>query len=101
VQRDVLLGLLPSDRGPGVEEAVMSWFQEQIEQKSQDARREGHLEGLLEGQRALLLKQLRLRFGELPAGVVLRVNEADASLLDLWTERVLTAATLDDVLDDS
>ena len=72
----------------------MNWFQEQIEQKSQDARREGQLEG----QRGVLLKQLRVKFGELPPGVVLRVNQADASLLDLWAGRVLTAPELDEVL---
>jgi hypothetical protein len=101
VKPDVLRGLLPSGRGPEVEEAVMNWFQEQIEQRSQDARRDGLLQGQIEGQRRLLLKQLCLRFGELPAAVVLRVDEADASRLDLWAGRVLTASRLDDVIGSS
>jgi hypothetical protein len=87
---DVLRGLLPSGRVPEVEEAVMNWYQEQIEQTRKDARRDG--------EQGLLLKQLRKRFGELPPDVVARVDEADVSLLDLWGERVLTAARLDDVL---
>lgn len=90
VKPDALRGLLPSGWGPEVEEAVMNWFQEQIEQKGREAE--------LKGQRGLLLKQLRLKFGELPAAVVLRVDQADASLLDLWAGRVLTAPKLDEVL---
>jgi len=91
---EVLRRLLPSGRGPEVEEAVMNWYQEQIELN----RKDGEREGLRKGQQGTLLKLLSLRFGELPASAVARVTEADASLLDLWVERVLTATKLDDVL---
>lgn len=61
-------------------------------------REEGRREGEREGQRSTLLKQLRLRFGELPEPVVARVRAADAGQIDGWIERVLTAPTLEDVL---
>ncbi|WP_233561015.1 DUF4351 domain-containing protein [Sorangium cellulosum] len=61
-------------------------------------RQAGEREGRQEGQRSTLLKQLRLRFGELPEPVVARVRAADAAQIEGWTERVLTSPTLDDCL---
>ena len=61
-------------------------------------RREGQREGEAKGKRDALLLQLRQRFGRLPAAAVARVGKADAAELDVWFGRVLTAATLDDVL---
>ncbi|WP_437754936.1 Rpn family recombination-promoting nuclease/putative transposase [Sorangium sp. So ce1389] len=63
-----------------------------------EGRLAGEREGRLEGQRSTLLKQLRLRFGELPEPIEARVRAADAAQIEGWTERVLTAPTLDDVL---
>ncbi|MGK3968977.1 DUF4351 domain-containing protein [Sorangium sp. So ce118] len=60
--------------------------------------REGRQAGRLEGQRSALLKQLRLRFGELPGPVVARVRAADAAQIEGWIERVITSPTLEDVL---
>jgi predicted transposase/invertase (TIGR01784 family) len=54
--------------------------------------------GRREGERELLLKQLRARFGELPETAVARVNKADVAELDVWAERVLSAPTLAKVL---
>jgi hypothetical protein len=53
-----------------------------------------------QGERALLLRQLRARFGELPANAVARVEGAEVALLDRWGERVLSAKTLAEVLDE-
>ena len=46
----------------------------------------------------MLLKQFRLRFGELPAAIVARVEAAEVPELDLWAERFVTASRLEDVL---
>jgi Domain of unknown function (DUF4351) len=61
-------------------------------------RREGKTEGKAEGKRELLLLLLRQRFGRLPAAAVARIDRAGAAELDVWSSRVLTAASLDDVL---
>jgi predicted transposase YdaD len=58
----------------------------------------GRNEGRKQERREMLLKQLRIRFGALPDVAVTRVNTADMAQLDVWLERVLTAATLVDVL---
>ena len=50
------------------------------------------------GIRKALLKQLRLRFGDVPAASEARIDAADQQQLDTWLERVLIAPTLDDVL---
>ena len=57
-------------------------------------------QGQKEGERALLLRQLRTRFGELPATTVARVEGAEIALLERWGERVLSAKTLAEVLDE-
>lgn len=59
---------------------------------------EGRAEGLAEGKADLVLKLLGIRFGALPSPVIARVRSASAEQLDTWAERVLTAATLDEVL---
>lgn len=89
VQRDVLRGLLPPVGGAEVEEAVMNWFEQEMHDREQRGERKG--------RRALLLKQLRLRFGDISPAVVSRVEAADVPDLDLWAERVLTATRIEDV----
>jgi hypothetical protein len=45
----------------------------------------------------LLLRLLRLKFGPLDAEIEDRVRSADADLLLVWGERVLTAESLQDI----
>jgi predicted transposase/invertase (TIGR01784 family) len=59
-----------------------------------DSREEGREEGRAE----ILVKLLGLRFGPVPADVRARVAAATVEQLDAWVERVLTAATLDEVI---
>jgi flagellar biosynthesis/type III secretory pathway protein FliH len=58
---------------------------------------EGFKEGTKKGYREVLRKLLQQRFGELPADVMARLEEADADTLDALADRVLTAASLADV----
>jgi predicted transposase YdaD len=58
---------------------------------------EGRQEGRREGEAEMLLRQLRIRFGTLPADTVARVHAADPETLLRWSERVLSAATLNEV----
>ena len=46
----------------------------------------------------MLIKLLGLRFGPLPEPLRARVQSAAIDQLDAWTDRVLTAQTLDEVL---
>lgn len=72
--------------GPAAVEAYMTTAEQLIEK------------GKAEGRAELLLRQMGLRLGPLPEQVRDRVRTAAPERLDLWGERVLTAATLDEVL---
>ncbi len=63
-----------------------------------EGHREGRKEGMQLGEARILTAQLRLRFGDLPVAVQQRIEAADADTLLLWSERVLTAQTLEEVL---
>jgi predicted transposase YdaD len=97
-----LRGLLPEGRGAEIEEAVMNWFQQGIADGERRGENRGRTEGRREGERAaeqrLVLKLLRLRFGELPAPAVARIDAAEVPELELWAERLVTASSLEDVL---
>jgi hypothetical protein len=80
-------------------EAMMKGYEYQSEFAKKYVA-QGKDEGRKEGERALLLRQLRARFGELPATAVARVESAESALLERWGERVLSAKTLADVLDE-
>ena len=58
-------------------------------------------EGIKQGidvARRILLKQVRFRFGEIPAWCEQRLQSASADQLEAWSERVLTAESIEDVL---
>ena len=64
----------------------------------EEGRQEGHQEGRREGEAEMLLRLLRIRFGTLPTDAVARVQAADPETLLHWSERVLSATTLDEVV---
>jgi hypothetical protein len=66
----------------------------------QAGRQEGRQEGLQEGEATLLLRQLQKRFGELPDSVRARLRSASPDRLEHWGERLLDAASLNDLFDD-
>jgi hypothetical protein len=68
----------------------MNWFEQQMDQRERRGERQG--------RRTTLAKQLRLRFGDLPAAVLARIEAADVPELDTWAERFVTASRLEDVL---
>lgn len=63
-----------------------------------EGRAEGQASGEVRGRAAVLVKQLQLKFGPLPDAVAARVHSASLEQLDAWVERVLSAATIDDVM---
>jgi hypothetical protein len=59
---------------------------------------QGRTEGALQTLREVLLRLLRKQFGRVPKAVERAVNATDdRARLGTWIDRVLTAATLDDV----
>tara|TARA_R110002096_G_scaffold44524_10_gene119951 strand:- start:60157 stop:61209 length:1053 start_codon:yes stop_codon:yes gene_type:complete len=91
--------------GPKAEEVAVTAGQRLIQQGRQEGRQEGRQqgrqEGRQEGQTQMLLKLLRLRFGELSPEITARVKASDEQALERLSERVLSAPTLSSVFDDS
>lgn len=57
----------------------------------------GHRKGHREGERSALLRQLRRRFGSLPAAVLAQIEQADEDALERWLDAILDARSLDEL----
>ena len=68
-----------------------------IQRVREEGRQEGMERGVLRGERAVLERQLRHRFGPLSAAVVERLERASTDDLETWADNVLDAGTLDGV----
>jgi predicted transposase/invertase (TIGR01784 family) len=91
VEREALQALLERELGPEAKEAIVT--------AGQRIREEGRQEGRREGECAVLLRQLRRRFGaEVDTDIEQRITTASIEQIDTWTERVLSAATLAELL---
>jgi hypothetical protein len=70
-----------------------------IEHGLREGMERGMERGMEKGQARTLARQLARRFGPLPAETLARLDQATPAQLDLWTDRVLDAPTLQAVLD--
>jgi hypothetical protein len=90
---DKLKGLLAGAAGSRSKEAMVAVLEELELPIERKARREG-------GAR-LLMKQMRARFGEVPAPVAARIKAAGDAELNRWAVRVLSAPTPAAVVEDA
>jgi hypothetical protein len=87
--------------GEAARESLQAMDPAKYEFQSEFARRflsQGRAEGEARGRAEALLKLLTLRFAPVSDVVAGRVRAASIEDLERWTERVLSAATVDDVL---
>ncbi len=70
-----------------------------LAQGRQEGRQEGVEIGQLQGQCAMLIRLAEKRFGSLPPEVRARLEAADLTTTDRWLDRLLTASSLDELLD--
>ena len=61
-------------------------------------KRKGRVEGRVEGERGLLLRQLTRKFGPLTPDQRTAVETASGAELELYSDRVLTADSIEAVL---
>lgn len=61
---------------------------------------QGMKQGMQQGEYNLLLRQLRLKFHNIPEVYQQRLVHADAETLLIWGDRVLGAATLKDIFEE-
>ena len=81
-----------------IEHAAGEEAKEELVSLADWLREQGREQGHEQGERTILLKQLRLRFGELSEAVTAHVQAATSTQIERWAELVLTARTLDGVL---
>jgi predicted transposase/invertase (TIGR01784 family) len=79
-------------------ESIDQWNRQIREEGIQVGRQEGRQEGRREGEARVLLRQLGLKFGPLSPEIEERVRAADSERLLEWSERILAAERLEDVL---
>ena len=84
-----------------IEKITQGWLlegkREGKREGKKEGRREGEQIGIRKGQLAMLRRQLEHKFGKLPREAIERLERADVDLLLEWSDRVLTAAKLDDI----
>jgi len=83
----------------GMQKGIEQGLQQGLQRGLQQGMQQGMQQGLQQGEAAVLVRLLTRKFGELPPEARRRIESADAETLLLWSERVLDASKLDDVLD--
>ncbi len=91
---------------PEEQERLVERELERIEEEQRMAyvtswERMGLEEGELRGQRTMLLKTVRARFGTVPEELERRINAADQDTLDIFVEHMSTATSLAEVIGTS
>jgi hypothetical protein len=77
---------------------VQHMLNDGIETWTDQWKKEGLQEGLKQGEARILLRLLSVRFGALPPEIRQKIETADAETLLQWSERILDAESLDDVV---
>ncbi len=95
-----MAGMIQRARDEGMRQGMRQGRDEGMRQGRVEGKREGRVEGMREGLVEVLERQLRRRFGRLPAAVSDRLHGAPATDLEAWVENVLDACTLDEVFEE-
>jgi flagellar biosynthesis/type III secretory pathway protein FliH len=85
-------------RKPEAKEAIMTLAEKWFTEGRAEGKAEGRAEGKAEGKAESLRKLLTLKFGDVPQPVLHRLANASEAELDRFTERLLSAATIDEAL---
>jgi predicted transposase YdaD len=109
IRRVLLNRLMPQETLPDLNdlkeveamlaERVTEWTEKWKQEGLREGRAEGRIEGEAKGRSAILNRLLAKRFGQdiLDIRVQERLRTATPEQLDLWAERILDAASIDDV----
>ena len=84
-------------RHPEESNAMAGVIQRARDEGMEQGMQRGMERGRVEGERAVLERLLRRRFGQLPPVIAERLGRASAADLEKWAENMLDAETLDEV----
>ena len=83
----------------GMQQGMQRGMQQGMQRGMQQGMQRGMEQGRVEGERAVLERLLRRRFGRLPPATARRLDRASPADLEAWAENVLDAGTLDEVFE--
>ena len=95
-ESNVMRGVVQRARDEGIEQGRIE-MKGVVQQARDEGIEQGMRQGRVEGERTVLERLLRRRFGPLSAAAAERLREASAADLEAWAERLLHARTPDDV----
>jgi flagellar biosynthesis/type III secretory pathway protein FliH len=72
--------------------------EEGLEKGLQQGMQQGLPKGMQQGEAHILLRLLHVKFGDVSEETRRRVEAADAETLLAWSERILTARSVDEVI---
>jgi len=94
IEEEALQELLDRGLAPDAKDTIMTIAQRYIEQ----GRQQGIEQGIEQGSQRILLRLLRKRFGDtVDPGVEARIAKASGAEIETWSDRVLSATTLDEI----
>jgi predicted transposase/invertase (TIGR01784 family) len=101
VRPETLQALLEREIGPEAKDTIVTAGQQLIQQGVEQGRLQGVEQGRLQGFQGLLLRLLRQRFGaQVDPQIEQRIAAASVEQIEIWSLRVLSAATLAELFAD-
>ena len=101
VDPETLHAFLERVVGPAAKDTIMTAGERLIQQGEERGMQKGIQQGVQQGERAVLLRLLRQRFGnQVDSDIEGRLATASPQQIATWVERVLSAATLTELLAD-
>jgi hypothetical protein len=82
----------------GIQQGIQQGMQQGVQQGMQQGMQQGLQQGMQQGEAYILLRLLHVKFGDIPEETRRRVESADAETLLAWSERILTARSVDEVI---
>ena len=84
---------------PQLGDQVMTLAQELIQRGQDQGMRQGIDQGIHQGQTAVIIRQLKRRFHRIPASYLIKIKQADAKTLLLWSDKILEAKSFEEVFE--
>jgi len=84
----------------GMQKGMQEGIQEGMQKGMQKGMQEGEQKGEQKGEAGILLRLMCLKFGELDAAIIDRIQSADIKQLTAWSERIFSAKTVEKIFVD-
>ncbi len=99
IRRVLLPVRLPGQSLPEIKDLmeVDAMLAERVKEWTHEWEAKGVQKGMQKGKAGILLRQMRLKFGEMDAAMLEKIESADTEKLGSWSERILSANAVEDI----